>query len=198
MASRKLYGPQRASNALVGLNVSGAIAQVLPASQLITVSTETQIVDPGVPANLLILSIPPGGPLEQRGFEVVVSGYVKTGTTATATISLYQGTSTTIGNNKKLATTGASGSLATASTPFELRIRCVYDSVSGKLDGFIVSGIIGGTLVTPAAFTAGSSPYALSINNASNPVLSFTLTATFSVANAANQVVIQEFSILDE
>jgi hypothetical protein len=198
MASRRLFGPTRASNVTIAQNVSGALAQTLPAVQLISGSTETQIVDPGVIANLLILSIPPGSPLEQRPFEVLVSGYVTTATTATATVSIYEGTSTTIASNKKLATTGASASLATASCPFELRIRCIYDSVSGKLDGYIISGIIGGTLVTPAAFTAGSSPYALTIINTNNPVLSFTLTATFSSANAGNTIHIQEFCVLDE
>lgn len=184
----------------VAINTQGSTQQgaaSLPAKQSFATTAETQFTDPGLAnASPLALALPPGGPCEQEGFEVVFSGFVTTTQSATVTFKLYVGASSTIGSNTLLTSFGASGAIATTTVPFELRLRLVYDSVSGKLTG-TMDGMIGATVVARAS-CSGAVPLG-SLNNAGTstggPVVLFTLTATFSAAATPNVVNLKDFGI---
>lgn len=182
--------PTRSPSAVVALNTSGAAAAILPASQVVADGTEVAIVDPGNTGSPMLLNIPPGGPFEQRPFEVVVSGYVSTGASSTATVKIYFGTSKTLSSDTLLGSTGAL-TAKSGKYPFSLRLRLIYDSVSGLLDG-LQDSFGNGAILAPLAL-AGSPPLLSAISNSNNPVLSFVVSVTFGTGNAANKIVIQEF-----
>lgn len=179
----------------VAINVQGSTQQgvaSLPANQSFSTTAETQITDPGLAnAYPLALAIPPGGPCEQETFDVVFSGYITTTQSSTVVFKLYEGDSATIGSNQLLGSS-SSATVATTTVSFALQASCVYDSVSGKLTGRF-SGIVGGTATALAAFT--SSPFALSISNTANPVMTFTITVTFGTASTPNVVNLKDFGI---
>lgn len=195
------FGAGTAQDRRVALNVQGSTQQgvaSLPAKQSFLTTAETQFTDPGLAnASPLALALPPGGPCEQEGFEVVFSGFITTTQSATVTFKLYVGASSTIGSNTLLTSFGASGAIATTTVPFELRLRLVYDSVSGKLTG-TMDGMIGPTVIARAS-CSGAVPLASSLNNAGTstggPVVLFTLTATFSAAATPNTVNLKDFGI---
>lgn len=195
MASTRLYSPSPAPQTLGGIvpaNTQGGIVAPLPATQSIPTTGETVILNPSILSQALILAIPANSPLEQKDFELVLSGYVTTTQSATVTFGIRSGTSITAASNTALATSGASASLATVTVPFSVRLRLVFDSVSGKLCGTI-SGVIGGQIITAAVLTA--SPIALTLNNTNNPVINFVPTVTFSAASTPNVVHVQDFGI---
>lgn len=139
----------------------------------------------------LVVQIPPGSILEKQRWSGVASGYLTAAAALSATLKLYSGTSATPGNNSLLATSGAVAIAAAGSSPFIIKIAdAIYDSVSGKLAG-VASFIVNGTFVAAAAL----STTVTGINNNNSPVLSLCLSATFSVANAANLLYVAEFEI---
>jgi hypothetical protein len=180
----------------VAINTQGSTQQgnaSLPANQSFATTGETQFTDPALAnAYPLTLAIPPGGPCEQEEFDVVFSGYITTTQSSTIVFKLYQGNSATIGSNQLLASS-TSATVATTTVPFALKAVLVYDSKSGKLTGRF-SGVVGGT-ATALAVLSGSPPFALSINNTNNPVLTFTLTATFGTAATPNVVNLKDFGV---
>ena len=194
--SNRLYtataGAAATQDRRLAINTPGANNSALPALQSVTVTTETQIVDPSNTALPLTVLIPPGGPCEQESFELVFSGYVTTTQSATVIFKVYEGYSATIGSNTIIATMTTSAAIATATAPFEFRVKMVYDSVSGKLTGRY-DGIVQGTATASTVIT--SAPISASIKNTNNPVLGFTLTVTFSAATTANVVNIKDFGI---
>ena len=194
MASTRLYGPTRSSSAVVAASTYGGTVAPLPAKQVIAVTTETVIADPGILTNALILSIPPGGPCEQRPFEVAASGYLTTAQTSTALLKLYLGSSLTAASNTALGATLANTVTGAITVPWFLSARLIYDSVSGKLDG-IFQAIMNGVLVVPVKITSSPIAPTVAINNANNPVLNFVLSVTFGTATAANTINVQEFAV---
>jgi len=182
--------PTRSGTEQNTLNVAASGAALLPASQVVAAGTEVAILEPSNASYPLTLKIPSGGPFEQRPFEVVVSGYISTGASSTATVNLYSGTSTTLSGDTVLASTGAM-TAKSGKYPFMLRARLVYDSVSGLLDG-LQDSVGNGAKLAPLAL-AGSPPLLSAISNTNDPVLSFLLSVTFGTGNAANKIVIQEF-----
>lgn len=197
MPSNRLFGPSGAPGTagLLALNTAGAAAAVLPALQVVTATTETVILNPALSSSTqaLVLNIPPGSLLEQRPFDVVASGYVSTGTSSTVTIKLYSGTSTTVGSDKLLGTTGAITAFS-GMCPWYQKATLVYDSVSGKLGG-TVKAVVNNVLVAEVAI----SNVITGINNAGAsaqlPVMSFVLSITFGTANAANTINVQDFCV---
>ncbi len=199
--SNRLYGPSGAPavpGGIVAANTQAVGAAFLPALQIISTSaTDTIILNPALNSatQALVVNIPPGGPLEQRRFKVLASGYVSTGASSTCTVKLWSGTSTTTSSDTVLASTGAMTAVS-GKYPFSLEADLIYDSVSGKLDGVQNALANGGTIISNAAL-AGSPPLSLSINNANNPVLSFVLSAAFGTSNGANKINVQEFGIYE-
>ena len=101
-----------------------------------TSATDTVILNPALNSatQALVLSLPPGSRLEQNPFDVIASGYILTGASSTVTIKLWSGTSTTVGSDTNLCTSGAVSAFS-GKTPWYLRATMIYDSVSGKLIG---------------------------------------------------------------
>lgn len=197
MASNKLYGPSPAPQTLGGVipaNTQGGVVAPLPLTQSIATTGETVILNPSILSQALVLAIPANSPLEQKEFELQLSGYLTTTQSATATLGMRIGTSTTAASNTAMATSGASAAIATTTVPFVFRARLIFDSVSGKLTG-TVSGIIGATIVTAAAITGAPIAPSPAINNVNNPVLNFVPTVTFSAASTANTIHVQEWAI---
>lgn len=195
MASSRLYGPSgqpAVPGGVVAANTQATNAAALPAKQVITTTSETVILNPGLNSATaaLILNVPPGGPLEQRQFLLKVSGYITTTQITNVTLKIYNGTSTTVGSDgTALGSTGAIG-VNNLSCPFWLEYKLIFDSVSGRLQGAYtgyVNNTVAPSLTTIAALTG--------ISNVNNPVLNFLISVTFSAAATSNTINVQEFAI---
>lgn len=190
-------GSGSTQNRRVAINTQGANNASLPCLQAFTGTSETQFVDQAVGGTAstlpLAVALPPGGPCEQEQFTVVASGYVQTKQSSTVVIKLYVGDSSTIGSNQGIVTT-TSVTLATTTSPFLIKADLVYDSVSGKVDVLSVAAVLKGTVNTSIIATT---PYSLSISNTGNPVITFTLTATFGTGSAGtpNYINLKDFGI---
>jgi hypothetical protein len=191
--STRLYGPARSASAVVAANVQGANSALLPALQSFTGTAEVAIADPGILTNPLLVLIPPGGPCEQERFTLIASGYVKTGQSSTVILKIRQGSSSTVASNTLVATS-PTVTVVTTTVPFVFEVGLVYDSVSGKLDVVSVSFVMNGTVTAP---TIATMPIAATISNTANPVLAFTLTATFGTGSAGtpNSINLKDFGI---
>jgi len=195
--STRLYtagqGSGSAQNRRVAINVQGANNASLPAKQSFTTTAETAFTDPAVANSIpLAVAIPPGGPCEQEIFSIVFSGYVTTAQSGTVIFKLRFGDSATVASNTLLVTTATSGTIATATVPFAVEVKLVYDSVSGDLDILSASQAINGVITAP---TIAAGPFSKSISNTANPVAVFTLTATFNTATAPNTANLKDFGI---
>jgi len=187
-------GPQTiaaSSSAQAGLNVQAALAAILPATLILAATTETVMPNPENTAIALICPLPPNQPsLEQTLFNIVASGYITTTNSTNITIKLYQGTSTTVGSDNLL---GSSGAIAqnTASAPFAVKAEMIYDSVSGKLTGSI-RFLVNNTFVAEIAV----STVVTGISNSKNPVANFVVSFTSSAASGSNNTtcVLTKFS----
>lgn len=188
---KRPYGPgnQAASGVANTQGVQQSGPAAVPALQTVTVNTETQIVNGSNSALPLSASLEPNTTQEQIPFDVNVSGYLTTGTTTNVTLKVFSGVSTTIGSNTSIATSGAIAQNS-ASAPFFMRLKAIYDTVSGKLGG-IFEGVINNTLFGPTALSA----VITGISNSTNPVIALSLTVTFSAANAGNKINIADFSL---
>ena len=193
MASSRLYAANvpQSTTGLVAANTYGANVAALPASQIVTTTTESVMTagSPQTNTQPLVLAIPPGGPLEQRPFDVVVSGEITTGASSTVNVKLYSGTSATVNSDTLL---GASGAITAfnGKTAWYLKATLIYDSISGKMSGTI-KFLINNVLVAETAI----SNVITGINNANNPVANFLASITFGTANAANSWTIQDFAV---
>lgn len=135
-----------------------------------------------------ILIVPGSSRFEQKRFVVRASGYIITAATLNVTLTLYTGTSLTPGSDVSLsASTATAQNSATA--PFSLEAYLICDSVSGKLHG-TAKFLINDTVTAEAAVTAGTG-----FNMASEPAINLVLGVTFSVANAGNSAILNEFSM---
>ncbi len=192
MSSNRSYGPTLPPGApAIAINTVATAIAPLPVTQVAGVTTEQIIMNPGNTAQPLTVLIPSGSVLEQRQFEIHASGIMKVGAAGNVTLKLYAGQSATIGNDVVIGSSGAVAS--TVNVPFLMVGRGVYDSVTGKMSGF-VKWLVNNAITAEAAFTS----IITGINNASptgNAAASFMLTSTFSVANAASGIVLQEFAV---
>jgi hypothetical protein len=172
----------------------GAVPGPLPALQLVTSATEVVIINPLTAALAtplaLNVALPPKVGLEQIPFDLNVSGYITTTASGNQTLKLYSGTSTTVASDKLL---GSSGAIAqnTASAPFYIAAKLIYDSVSGLLCGKI-EFYVNKTIVTAVTL----SNFVASVSDANDPVLSFLLSLTSSGAltTAITTINVQNFS----
>ena len=198
MSSNRLFGPGGAPGApgLLATQTAGAAAAVLPALQVVATSaTETIILNPALNSatQALVLSIPPSSQLEQRKFSIEASGYVSTGASSTVTINIKSGTSTTVGSDTTVATSGAITAFS-GKTPWFMHIEAVYDSVSGKLTGFF-NGSVNNVLVANTALSSVLSAITNVGAGQGAPVLNFVLSVAFGTGNAANTINVQEFAV---
>lgn len=189
MSSNRLYGPGPAPGTagLLAANTQGGILPVLPAVQTVQSSTaETVILNPSLQSltQALVLSIPVNSIIEGKAFEVVASGLLNNGTSSTVTLKVASGTSTTVGSNTTIATSGAVTAFAGKSNWFA-KLRLIYDTASGKLTGtsqFSINNV----LVAEAALAA----VVTGITNATVggvPAINFVLTVTF--ASGGTQII---------
>jgi hypothetical protein len=174
---------------VIAQNVNGAGPNCLPAQQAYNTTVETVVVSPSLVTVPLTVQIPPSTNLEQTQFEGNASGYITTGAAMTVTGKLYSGTSLTVGSDQLLGTTGAITQNSTTA-PFYIKWSAIYDSVSKKLQGTF-KALVNNTIVAEVAF----STVPTIVNNQNSPVATFLLSFTFSVANAANLVNLQKFSV---
>lgn len=190
--SDRPYGPVSGAASVAnqtGNNVSAALAGPLPATQAITATAETLILNPENLAVALSIGIPPNTALEQSVFDLFASGYIKTTAAGNVTLKLYSGT--VIAGGSLLGTSGAIAQ-ATATSPFYVKARLIYDSVSGTLVGS-VQFYVNKTLVAEATL----SNFPANVSNLSNPVAQFCLSITSSGAGAGTPTTInvQKFTV---
>lgn len=174
-------------------NTQGAASNgaPLPASYVGNLTTEQVIANPVNVAVPLLVAIPSKSGTEGKPFTVSASGYINAAVAENVTVNLYAGSSLVPGNNTLLKSSGAQAYAAAAENPFYLKAKLIWDSVTGKLTG-TVKFFINGVLVAEAAVanTVGG------LSNVNNPVVQFALSVTFSVANAANQLTVNDFSVI--
>lgn len=189
------YGPNPGNpsglNAFAQNTQAAQAKAVLPA-QLAVVATAEQVVPNPLNITLpLCVQTPPQAGCEQIPLDLNVSGYIKTTSSGSVTLKVYSGSSLTVGSNTLLGTTGAQ-TQNTLTSPFWIKGKLLYDSVSGKLVGTI-SAYVNGVLIAEATL----SNFITGVNDANNPVLSVVLTITASGAASGTPVTlnIQNFSI---
>jgi len=194
--SNRVYGPSGAPGVAgaVALNTPGAAAGVLPATQVVTTTAETIILNPALNSTTqaLVCSIPNGGPLDGLPAKLIWSGILETAQSSTATLKIYSGTSTTVGSDTLLGSSGAISAFS-GKCPFFVILEFIFDSVSGKMGGK-VSFVVNNTVVATVAL----SNVITSINNVNNPVFSFVPSVTFGTATAPNTIVTREFAVYEE
>lgn len=179
------YGPSKGNPSGLSVladNVSGATPAPLPILQTYNLTAETVLLNPAQPTLAATVSIPSGAGYEQLPFEFNCSGYLTTGASMTVTAKLYAGTSATVGSDTLLKSFGAI-TQNSLTRPFWIHGKFIYDSVSGLLNGtvdaYFNEAIVASTTLTN--FPTG-------IADSNDPVVSFLVSFTFSVANAGNVV----------
>lgn len=189
MAGNRLYGPVGAPGAAgaLGLNTPGGIAAVLPVTQVVVVNTETLVMNPSVPTQPLLVTVPANSPLEGKPWILEPSGTIETGTSSTVTLKVYEGTAIVSGNLM-----GSSGAVSAFSgkTPYTITSKLQFDSTSGKLTGTIEFNV-NNTIVAKVAI----SNVLTGISNENNPVLQFCMSVTFGTANAGNTIIVDDLPI---
>lgn len=169
---------------------AGQQTATLPVLQTLVATTETQILAGPTPLLPLSSAVHPSTQTEQVKFNFDASGYVTTTASGTITLSLYSGVSTTIGSNTLLKASsavtqnGSTGSGA-VTAPWWIHADLIYDSVSGLLCG-TVGFYINKTLVA----TATLANFPTAVNNANDPVVQFSMTATSSGAGSGTPTTI--------
>jgi hypothetical protein len=160
------------------LNQQFALAPMLPVSLVLSGVVEAVVPHPQNSAIPFSLPLSPNEGNEGSPFDLTVSGYINTGQSTNVTLKVYSGTSFTVGSDVLLATSGAIAVNST-SAPFEIHLHMIYDSVSGKLNGYF-EGVVNNTLVAKAAL----STVVTGIKDSNNPVVNFLISGTSSAATA--------------
>jgi len=178
--SDRPYAPTSQAASVAGqtaLNVQAStVPGPLPATLVLTATTETVIPSAAVSTLPLQVVLPPDKNLEQKGFDLYFSGDAKTTANGTLTFKVYSGTSLTVGNDTLLATSGTI-TQNSADAPWEAHLHLIYSTVSGKLTGWF-EFLVNNTIVARTAL----SNVVTGISNANNPVATFLLSVTSSGA----------------
>jgi hypothetical protein len=194
MPSNRNYGPSGAGGLSTQINVPLTNGVPLPATLFGNTVNEQMVLNPATtsvanPA-ALVVQIPSSSIMEGLPFEVTLSGYAVAAVPENLTLNLYAGNSAVPANNILLKSSGAIAAAAAGTYPFWLKAKAIFDSVSGKLGG-TAQFFLGGQLVAESAFVNNPA----GVNDKNNPVFSFSTSATFSVANATNELVVKDFSV---
>lgn len=168
---------------------------MLPSSDLGNVTSETQFKDGR--SNLLQLTLPGNSSLANRSFRVRVNGRVATTTTVNLTLSVYFGTSSTIGSNTLVFSSGQTAVNNITSTfgiLLEMQWSADGNSIAGSGQGQIGNNALG--------FNAlNNTPLNVNPNRDSNTNLQsgvfygFTVTGQFSGSSAGNHATIDNFEL---
>ena len=176
------------------LSPTSTAEQIVPSAAL----TVVPVAGGTVLENLaLVCSIPSGSILEGQEWGGSISGRSVVGAAGNLTLNLYGSiaaiTSLATAHAGVLLKSSGAVALGAASTdPFLIKLsNCIFDSTSGKLVGE-VEMIVGGTLVAKSLFTNAVT----GVNNqGSVPTFNLAISAQWSVANAANELVVENFEI---
>ena len=193
-SSDKAYGPNPGSQTGLSANAQNTQAAqnqgVLPATLAVTSSTETKVLNPLATTLALAIPIPPGV-LEQKQFEVIVTGYITTKNSTNITLGVYGDASTTVTSADVLHKTATPIAQNTASAPFSIKGTLQFDSVSGKLTGSFKQNI-NNSLDPEIAVTN----VLTGISNTSDPVLYLSLSLISSGATTTypTTLVVNQFS----
>jgi hypothetical protein len=195
MSTNRNYGPAGAPGAPSSvINAALTNASPVPATLAGNTTAEQVVLNPALSTTAspvaLVVSIPAGAILDKKVFDLVISGAIAAGAAGNVTMKVYSGTSTTPGSDTLLANSGAIAYAGAGGAPFFARLKLIYDSVSGKLGG-TVAFLINNTVVAEVAI----SNVVTGITNTANPILSFAVSFTFSVANAANLVTVTALDV---
>ena len=168
-----------------GLNVQAQGNVVLPTTFAVSSATETVIPNPQNTSAALIAPLPPNQPQNANTpLDFIVSGEIQTTASGTVELKLYSGTSTTVGNDTKIADSGAV-TQNTLTVPFEFHVHLVLGATSGKIGGWF-EGFINNTLITRTALNSVLS----GLSNAANPVINVLPSITSSGATSGTPTTI--------
>jgi hypothetical protein len=144
----------------------------------------------------LVCSIPAGSILEGQEWGASISGRTVVGAGGNFILKVYGSTAAitnlaTAQAGVLLKTSGAISLAGARTDPFLIKLsNCVFDSVSGKLVGE-AEMIVAGNLVARTLMTAVTG-----VNNQSAiPTFNLAISAQWGLANAANQIVVENFEI---
>lgn len=162
---------------VIAQSVQGEGPGPLPALQNLATTAETLIVNPAQTSLALSCAIPPNTNLEQIPFDFNWSGYITTNSTTNLTLKVYSGTSTSG------TLLGSSGTVAqnSASAPFWVQAKMIFDSVSGKLCG-VIKFVVNNTIVAEVHL----SNVVTGISNSNDPVVQFCVSLTSSGADGTH------------
>jgi hypothetical protein len=172
---------------------SSQITAAVPAANLAAALATAQIfaaLQSGTIPAPALLSVP-GGPyrMEAKRFRVRMSGAV-TGAAAgvTANPFIAVGSSLTPGSNVVIAQPGTAGAIGAASCPYWLEADLIFDSLSGKLQGYF-NGMVNNVAITNAALAT----VVTGLTSKNDPVFQLVCGVTFSTASTANVASLSEF-----
>jgi hypothetical protein len=195
MPSTRLYGPSIATpspaSGVPAINVQ-AQTGVIPLPATLTTGTSTaeaMVPNPATPTKALLVQVPSNSNLEQRAFELEITGYIITGGTTNITLKVYGSITSTVTTSSTLL--GSSGAVAqnNVKAPFWAHAKLIFDSISGKLNGTI-DFLINNTVVASVAITAVTG-----VSDTANPVLSLGMSITASAGFATNEIIVQDLCI---
>lgn len=143
-----------------------------------------------------------GAVYDGHPFLVTLIGTVTTGASLTFLPKIYQvpatiiaaGTQATVSNDHVVVALAAT-TVATATVNFSVQAQFLWDSTSKILNGQLVSAQINGVNIAPNAGTAGTSVATTQVTAVGIGDLNFLPSFTFGTANAANAVVVKEFTL---
>lgn len=186
MSSSQTYGPTPCTALPIALAVTGTAETLVTAANPLALASQPTSLQPSATAPLSV-AIPANSPLASHKFQVLASGTIQAAAAENVTVKLY-GTkgslAATVGGNTLLGSSGAVAVAGAGVLPFSAEFNGVYDGANGSLTGTVKFNVAN----TAVAEVEVSNAIA-AINGSSDPVLSFGLSATFSVANATANVV---------
>jgi hypothetical protein len=177
---------------VIAQSVQGEGPGPLPASQVITGTSETLLTNPANTALALSCAIPPNALYEQIPFDFNWSGVITTTESANITLKVYEGTAIVSGN--LLGSSGAEAyPTSGGSAPFWAAAKLMFDSVSGKLDGkieFFLNHVLVSAVAVSHTITGIS-------NTTDDPVVQFCVSVTASAASGSDPVTVntQDLSV---
>src|ERR1700747_470371 len=160
-----------------------------PFAQSVTSTAETNLLVSAGGANMTLPVPNWKGIFDGKGIQLGIAGFVTTDTTGTATLKMYYSSTAAGAKTTQIGKTGASQSLATASTNFSYFMELMWDSTSQAVNG-TQYGEMGTTLVAYAVLT--------------NPIASiadisagfwFQPTITFSAVTTAATIKVTDFHL---
>ncbi|MGA9668431.1 MAG: hypothetical protein WBQ94_04440 [Terracidiphilus sp.] len=183
--------PAANSATATALNTQAAISGPLPLAVSITSATEAKILT--ALGTALTVALQPDSEFEQTVFDICVSGYIKTTASGTIAIGVYADSGTTVTAGNLLHKTASATTQNTATAPFFIQGRLIYDSVSGKLTGKIggmINNVIDPDIAISNVLTG------ISNTTVAGPVaFSLSVTSSGALTTAITTVNIQRFSV---